>query len=233
MALEEVDSAMVTSPARPAMTGHPPPSTFRMGTRVMAWVLASAWFCPAILVALIACEWFTLSIQASRKYFWFDELLTFHITSLHPFSRVLEALHAGLAGMTPGYYAMVQLARMAPGDPHLILRLPSLLGYTLTLLGAYWFTSKRMPAITGLAAVLLLTLSPFRAYAVEARSYALLVGFLAIAAVLWQRVGDRRFLTPLFAIVLTLAVSCHHLAIVAIAIFAGTPGTPLKVATLA
>jgi hypothetical protein len=64
-----------------------------------------------------------------------------------------------------------------------------------------------------------MALSPFRAYAVEARSYALLVGFLAISAVLWQRIDDKRFMTPLFALFLTLAVSSHHLAVVAISSF--------------
>ena len=52
-----------------------------------------------------------------------------------------------------------------------------------------------------------MTLSPFRLYAVEARPYALVVGFLAISAVLWQRIGEKRFMTPMFAVFLTLAVS--------------------------
>lgn len=50
----------------------------------------------------------------------------------------------------------------------------------------------------------------------EARPYALLVGFLAIAAVFWQRIGEKRFMTPLFAFFLTLAVACHPLAVVSI-----------------
>jgi len=68
--------------------------------------------------------------------------------------------------------------------------------------------------------VFLITLSPFRGYAVEARSYALLVGFLAISAVLWQRISEKRFMIPLLALFLTLAVSSHHLAVVAISSFA-------------
>jgi hypothetical protein len=68
-------------------------------------------------------------------------------------------------------------------------------------------------------AVVLITLSPFRDYAIEARSYSLLVGFLSISAVFWQRIGERWFMTPLFALFLILAVSCHHLAVVAISSF--------------
>jgi hypothetical protein len=86
----------------------------------------------------------------------------------------------------------------------------------MTLLGVYRFTRKRLPALAGLAAVLLITLTPFRWYALEARSYSLLVGFLAISALLWQRIGEKRFMTPLFALFLTVGVSFHHLAVVVI-----------------
>jgi len=68
--------------------------------------------------------------------------------------------------------------------------------------------------------VLLIALSPFRAYAIEARSYALVTGLLAVAAATWQRVGEKRLFTLLYGVFLMLAVSCHHLAVVAIAPFA-------------
>lgn len=121
--------------------------------------------------------------------------------------------------MPPGYYLLVQLTRNLPGDPLVTLRLPSIIGYLLSLLGVYWFARRRLPVLVGLAAVILMTLSPFREYALEARSYSLLVGFLAISAALWQRIGENRFITPLFALFLTLAVSCHHLAVVAVSSF--------------
>jgi len=121
--------------------------------------------------------------------------------------------------MPPGYYALVRFMRMFPGDPLVTLRVPSIVGYLMTLLGVYWFARKRLPAFAGLTAVLLTTLSPFREYALEARSYALLVGSLAISAVVWQRIGEKRLMTPLFALFLTLAVSSHYLAVVAISVF--------------
>ena len=67
--------------------------------------------------------------------------------------------------------------------------------------------------------MLLIAVSPFRDYALEARSYSLLVGFLAIAAVFWQRIGERRLMALLFAVFLALAVACHHLAVLTIACF--------------
>lgn len=121
--------------------------------------------------------------------------------------------------MTPAFYGIVRLGSMLPGGVHLTLRLPSILGYLLSLLGVYWFVRKRLPVSAGLTAVVLMTISPYRWYATEARCYAVMVGFFAIAAVLWQRIDEKRFMTPLFAVFLALAVSCHPLAVVAISSF--------------
>jgi uncharacterized membrane protein len=172
------------------------------------------------LLALIAIwEFGALIIAAGSKPFWFDELITFHVSRLQPFSALWQALNAGIDSMPPGYYAIVRLANMLPFDPHVTLRLPSIVGYILGLLGVYWFTRKRLPVPAGVFAVVLMALTPFREYALEARSYALLVGLLAISAALWQRVGEGRLMTPLLALFLTLAVCCHPLAVVAISCF--------------
>ena len=184
-----------------------------------AQVMTSPRFASALLVTVLIWESGALFFEASRKHFWYDELLTFHVSGLKPFSRLWTALKAGVDGMPLGYDLLVRLARLLPGDPRVTLRLPSILGYLMTLLGVYWFARKRLPATAGLAAVFLIALSPFRVFALEARSYSLLVGFLAVSAVLWQRIGGKRFMAPLFALFLTLAVSCHHLAVVVISAF--------------
>ncbi len=173
------------------------------------------------LLALLVMLWdaASLLLRASRSFFWYDELMTFHLSSLHPFAAIWKALQLGVDGMPAGYYLFVQWARQLPADPHVTLRLPSLLGYLLTLACVYWFARKRLPAAAGLAAVLLVSLSPFREFAVEGRSYALLVGCLAVAAVCWQELGERRMMTPLFGLFLTLAVACHPLAIVTLSCF--------------
>jgi hypothetical protein len=179
----------------------------------------SSLFTALFFVAVLGLEVGVLLVGARRKHFWYDELLTFYISSLHPFSLLRRALQAGADGMTSSYYGMVQLARMLPGDPHVTLRLPSILGYVLTLLAVFWFARKRLPVLTSLVAVLLISVSQFRLYALEARSYTLLVGFFAIAAALWQRVGERRFMAPLLGVFLALAVSCHQLAVIALSAF--------------
>jgi uncharacterized membrane protein len=162
-------------------------------------VIAQRVFVPGLLAAIVIWEFGVLLFEASKKLFWYDEIVTFHISGLQPFSLLLSALKAGADAQPLGYYLIARAANMLPGDPLVTLRLPSILGYLMTLLGVYWFVQKRLPAIAGLAAVILIALSPLRAFALDARPYALLVGFFAISAVLWQRIGEKRFMTPLFA----------------------------------
>src|SRR5579863_8830728 len=172
-----------------------------------------------LLVIILLSETGILLFKASTRPFWYDEIITSNMSALQPFSTLLKALQTGADGMTPGYYLMVQMARMLPLDPHVGIRVPSVFGYIVTLLGIYWFARKRLPAFAGLAAVILVTLSPFRDTARDARCYTLLVGFLTLSAVCWQRIGEKRFMTPLFALFLILTVSCHYLSVVLISAF--------------
>jgi Dolichyl-phosphate-mannose-protein mannosyltransferase len=181
---------------------------------------ASDRFASVLLLSLIAWEVGILLLLASRKLFWYDELLTLHFSTLQPLSRFWTALQAGADGMPVGYYLIVRIVNMLSGNPHVILRLPSIIGYILALLGVYWFVRKRLPGIASLTAVVLIILSPFRTYALEARSYALLVGFLAISAALWQRIDDKPYLKPLFALFLALSVCSHYYGVLAISSFA-------------
>jgi hypothetical protein len=187
------------------------------GSRASAGV-ASVW-ATAVMAAVVLWEAAALFIKAGRVPLWYDELLTYHVSALHPFSAVWQALNEGVDGMPAGYYAVVQLARILPLDPHIAVRLPSILGYILTIVAVFCFVKRRVPPLTALTVILLLTLSPFRVYATEARSYSLLVGSLAASALFWQRIGEQRFATLLFGLSLTFAVSLHHLAVVAISAF--------------
>src|SRR5215471_9462846 len=178
-------------------------------------IMTSAQFAWVLLPLLVLWEGGVLVQLAARKLFWYDELLTLHFSTLQPFSRFLQALQAGTDGMPAGYYFIVRLVNLWSGDPRFTLRLPSILGYTLTLLSVYWFVRARLTVAASLTAVLLVTLSPFRWYAIEARSYALLVGFLAISAVLWQRIDERPLMKPLLALSLGLCVASHYYAVIA------------------
>lgn len=172
------------------------------------------------LILILVVEFGVLLLRARSKLFWYDELITFHISGLQPLSRLQYALSSGADSMSLGYYLVIRLARMLPIDPLIAMRVPSILGYLLSLLGVYWFVTRKLPEVAGLTAVLLMTLSSLRWYATEARAYALLVGLLAVAVALWQRIGERRFATPVFGASLICAVASYPLAALAIACFA-------------
>jgi hypothetical protein len=183
-------------------------------------IITSPRFSLIFLPSLLAWEFCVILSLSGRKFFWYDELYTLRFATLQPFSRFLHALESGVDAIPAFYYFMVRLAGVFPGDPHVIIRLPSILGYLLTLMGVYWFLRAKLPVAASVSAVLLITLSPFRFYAMEARSYSLLVGFLVIAAVFWQKIDQKPFMTPLFALFLALCVATHYYAIVALSSFA-------------
>jgi len=186
-----------------------PRSDFGLSPRLVAWLFA----------IILVSECAILFLQAGARPFWYDELFTFHVSGLQPLSQVLTALDAGVDTMTPAYHVLVRIARQFPGHPQLTLRLPSILGYLLSLTGVYLFVRKKLPPIVALTGVLLMSLTPFREYAIEARSYSLLVGFLAMAAAFWQRIDEKPVMALWFAISLGAAVASHHLAVVAIGPF--------------
>ncbi|MBN9659495.1 MAG: hypothetical protein J0H49_15030 [Acidobacteria bacterium] len=197
---------------------HPPVKANRI-SHALAQIAVSPRLAPSILLALIAWELCILPVAAHRTQLWYDELLTLHLSLLQPAARLWQALYAGADGMPPAYYAVVRLAGYLPFGPEVTLRLPSIAGYALALFGTFWFVRKRLPGSAALAAALMVALSPLRGYALEARSYALLVGFLAVAAVLWQRVEEKRVFAVLLCACLSLAVASHHVAVAALGIF--------------
>ncbi len=181
-------------------------------------------FARGLLSLLVATEACVLLARARAKPFWYDELLSVHISSLQTLPRIFDALRDGADGMTLGFHALMLAARALPLDPHLALRLPSLLAYLGTIVAAYVFVATRVSRQAGLVAALLISMSSSRPFAVEARCYSILIGFLALAAVAWQRVGQKPRASCWLALGLAGAVASHHLAVVAVGCFAVAEG---------
>jgi len=123
--------------------------------------------------------------------------------------------------MTPVFMGLMFSAGALPADPHLGLRLLPILGYLLALFGVFLFVRRRYGGAAAIVAVLLICLSPFRSYSIEARPYAMLAGFLAMAAACWQRQGEAKAATPLLYLFFLLGVSIHYYGALAIVCFAG------------
>lgn len=96
----------------------------------------------------------------------------------------------------------------------LCLRLPAILGYGLLLLSVYYFVRKWVgPPVAFLASTLLLIMPAFQ-FAIQARPYAILLGFSGLALLCWQRAAahSRRALTLAgLYLSITCAILSHYL----------------------
>jgi hypothetical protein len=173
-----------------------------------------------ILAGLVVWQFCFAIFRASRRNFVYDELCTVHLSSLWPAAGTIwKALESGADSMPPGFYLFVIPARLIPADLHITLRLWSILGYIFCMIGVYMFVRKRLSTHPALIAVLLLCSSSFRMYALQARSYALMVGCLAVAAAVWQELDEKRWAAPAMAALLAGAVACHYLAVLTLGCF--------------
>lgn len=187
----------------------------------------SRWLQPSVIpvavawtVGLVVVISFLAQVHAALgKPLWYDEILTLKVALLRPVSLQWRALYEGVDGMPLAYYLLLAPFTKLSANPHLALRLPSILGYVLAVVCSYLFVQRSSGPIAGLFAAILLAWSPFRYYAVEARAYALVVGLVALAAVLWQRVDSRGWNALLFACALTAATAFHHLAVMVLVCF--------------
>lgn len=170
-----------------------------------------------VLAAVLALELVLSVLNARQKPFWYDELCTLYFASLHPYSALVEALRSGADTMTVPFMSIMNAALSLPGDAHVTLRLPAIVGYLLALAGSFFFVRKRLGGAAACVSLLIIALSPLRPYAVEARPYALLAGFLAVSAACWQRIGENRAAMPLLWLFFPLAVTVHYYAALAVA----------------
>ncbi|MGC4053994.1 MAG: hypothetical protein QM757_33325 [Paludibaculum sp.] len=158
--------------------------------------------------------------QAGAKPFWFDEILTIEVSRLPSAEARWQSLYDGCDGMPPGYYRIAALAGSLPLDEHIRWRLPSIIGWLLALSGLYQFIASVRGRSAGLAAMLLLALTPVSAYAWEARPYALLLGVLAWAAAAWRKADRHWIWCAILAALLTAATNLHYLAPLSVVCFA-------------
>ena len=144
--------------------------------RISVGILLIAWFalCAALIIG-----------NAESREFWFDEMLTFHRVQLS--FRKLSATVYG-QGHSPLYFVLLKLfvqltgGPLTPGRAEVILRLPS--AFLMTGAGALLihalFRLRRSGAALVLA-LLWLSWPMLLYYGNEARPYALLVFFAALA----------------------------------------------------
>jgi 4-amino-4-deoxy-L-arabinose transferase-like glycosyltransferase len=148
---------------------------------------------PALCFALISFIYFAdIFLRASRKSFWFDELFTVYLCRLPDFRATWTAVLHGADFNPPLFYLLTRGAQRLFGEGLIATRLPEMLGVWVFGVGLYLFVSRRLGRIPGLIAALLPFFTLIQFYAYEARPHGIVLGWLGLALICWQRADEGR-----------------------------------------
>lgn len=171
------------------------------------------------LVLLIAYAAFSSVIRAASKSFWCDEVITVGLARLPALGTIRDALEHAADSHPPPFYALERMTAHLPGNELITFRIPSILAYCCMVLCVFLFIKKRRGSACALVCAAIPMVSVlFSTYAVEARGYSLMVGFVALAMVCYQR-ADQAAWWVAMGLSLAAAESSHYYAIFAILLF--------------
>jgi len=145
-------------------------------------------------IALVLLFYLIRAICVSQQTDLFiDEILTYAHAQLPTLRSLWWTLtHAPAALDAPLHPFLSFFALRLPLPFPLSLRLPSILGYGAMMLSIFAFLRRRVRTSVALLAALIPMLIPLFQYAVQARPYALVLGFSGWALVFWQRATEQR-----------------------------------------
>ncbi len=138
-------------------------------------------------VLLVVYLWILKSERI--KPLWHDELYTYYIAQAPSFSRMLEWTRT-IDLNPPLYYIAARLTFHILHPGPFSVRVPSMVGYFVATLCLYQFVRRRLTPLYGFVAALVLLTSSFNLYSYEARPYAMVLGFMGLVALGWQRAID-------------------------------------------
>jgi Dolichyl-phosphate-mannose-protein mannosyltransferase len=129
--------------------------------------------------------------QSQNKLLWYDELFTYYIAQAPSLSKLIEQTQT-LDFNPPLSYLLVRgLFHLFPANAT-VCRIPSMAGFLLCMGCVYSFVRRKLDALWGMVGALFLASSVAYPYAFEARPYGLMLGFLSLALIGWQRIIDER-----------------------------------------
>jgi hypothetical protein len=166
-----------------------------------------------LFLGLSGAYWALTWIFATRKLMWNDELYTFYIARLPSMSDVLAALGSRGEQTPPLFYAITRLAFGLFGVNELSMRLPEMFAFWILSACLFVVVSRRTSPLAALCAAAFPLVTTAYYYAFEARPYALVLGFGAIALLCWQTATLNRHRLPAvlgLAVALSATVSTHY-----------------------
>ena len=160
------------------------------------------------------------TILLSRiKLFWDDEFFTLYLSRTADWKTLLQALATGADQHPPSFYYLTHCILGLFGTSHVTLRLTAIAGFWLLCICMYEILKPLTNPMWAVVSMLLPLTTPLYYYAMEARAYGLVVGFVALAALSWFRASAfhrRGLYLPLLASSLAAAVASHYYAGIAV-----------------
>lgn len=170
------------------------------------------------VVILITYAFAASVYEAMLRPLWYDEIFTAILAKLPTMADTTDALYRATDTSGPVYYWIIRSTVGVLGHNELAYRLPSVLAALIACVSIFLFARRDLGAVAGSVAVLVMLLSHlYHGYSVEARPYALMVMFVCLAALAWQRSENPRWRLVLAASA-ALAVGTHYYSV-----FAGLP----------
>lgn len=170
-----------------------------------------------LFLALFTAAYFGGSVcAASRRYFFFDEIMTSCLGDLPDIRQIWPLIGRGIELNPPLPFWISWMLHHTIGDGPVISRIPAMIGFWLMCFCLYHFVRRRCGIVYGFAA-LLMPLFTYPAWdSAVARGYGLLLGMSGLALLSWQAAtdgGKRRWVLCGLALAVAGAVSCHYYAV--------------------
>ena len=174
-------------------------------------------------VAVFALIMATACARAHALPLWFDEIATFHLSSLGSWAELRQALLGAADAQPPLLFFLTKASLAVVDSRELGARLPALAGFGLFLVALYGILAPRAGSLHAVSAMLFAALSWGFGFSHEGRPYGLLMGWSALVLLAWMRLADESDVGPrggrlaLFAAAVALLVSTHYYAVIMLA----------------
>jgi 4-amino-4-deoxy-L-arabinose transferase-like glycosyltransferase len=192
------------------------PARIRPRRALATWVASLAARGGFPVLAFSALYVASTSVLSVRRPLWNDELYTYYFARVPSVADLWRALETGADQAPPVTYLFTRASFSVLGVSSFSIRLPELIAFLVFCSCAYLFVARRTNQLYGLIAMLLPTVTVADYYASEARAYALVLAFGALALVCWQLATEgvrRRPALVGLAVALCLATSSHYYAV--------------------
>lgn len=191
-------------------------------SRLSRWktALASVERRPFVALAVWTALYFAVTLAVAKtKPLWNDELFTFYISRRPTLGAVWSALLTGAEQLPPFFFVLTRAATGLVDSSPAAFRVPEMLGFWVMSICLFWFVRVRSSVAWGLVAMTFPLVTAAFEYAYEARPYALVLGFCALALCCWQTAARGRLRSlsvPGLALSIAAAVSCHYYAVLGV-----------------